>query len=598
MYVGSAEFRAANDKPVQKHKISGTIDGIAFTPNNLLQGSVTVTNQCSDSTDAKIGGVYVGTLKMTFLSNIGIEPETWAGRVIVLNFSLLTDEEPETWETFSLGVFTVAAAERNLQGVTVTAYDNMTKFDKKITWEYLPSGTLYTILSDVCSKAGVTCGMTQAQCEALPNGTENLGMYPGNDCETLRDILFYLAELVAGFCTINRAGELIIKSFINQINIIGTTPELPADRRLTGASISDYTTHFTGVSWHNMKTETEDVSGSSGGGIIYDLGANPFLQYGTGQTIMNMADQIRQAIGYPLRPFSATIMSAPIWELGDKIKLTEGIAEDYNSVTIIHSVTFTAGKGTKIQCFGANPVIVASNTQNKAASSAGNSARLNSTGFKRYSNLEGITIGPAPEKVTEINFVAEKETDFDIWHEYLIETTLGSGSTAVELTATYYLDGDLLDRKPVETYEDAAKHILTLNYSEGVTDGTHTWEVYLQASGGTATIKPNEAIAVLKGEGLSKAEIWDGLIILSDSVQAVPFIMEQGTISESFTLSLFDPVMLQLAENVANHPITMAQAGITETVNLTLYQPAWPIGEEDSTDVLAIETGNFYIETE
>ena len=597
MYSGSLAFRAANAEPLQRHSISGTIDGVPFTADNVLIGSVTVSNQCSDSTDMKIGGVYVGTLKMTFLSNIGITPETWAGRVIVLNFSLLTDEDPETWETFSLGVFTVAQAERNLQGVTVTAYDNMTKFDKKITWEYLPSGSLYSILLDVCTKAGVTFGMSQAQCEALPNGTENLGMYPGNDCETLRDVLFYLAELVAGFCTINRNGELIVKSYINQINVLGTVPTLPADRRLTGASISDYTTHFTGVTWKDMKTESDNLVGSDSG-IVYNLGANPFLQYGTNQTLFNMAHAIIDSISYPFRPFSATIMSAPVWELGDRIKLTDGIAEDYNSVTVIHSVVFTAGKGTKLQCFGANPVIVASNTQNKAANGAGNSARLNSTNYKRFSNLEGITVGSAPEKVTEISFVAEKETDFDVWHEYLIETTLGSGSTAVELTATYYLDGDLLDRKPVETYEDAAKHILTLNYSEGVSDGVHTWEVYLQASGGTATIKPNEAIAVLKGEGLSKAETWDGIIILADSLQALPIKMGTGSISESFTLTLYDPVTLQLSDSVAALAIKMGTPTITENVNLTMYQPAWPIGEETSTFVLAPETGDFYIETE
>ena len=167
MYTGSADFQAANNQPIQMHKISGTVDGTAFGPENVLINSVRITNQCSDSVDAQIGAVYIGQLEITFLPNIGISPTTWQGREIALNFSLLINETPETWETFSLGVFTVASAERTLQGFSITAYDNMSKFDKMASWDYLPSGTLYSILNDICTECGVTFGMSKADCEAI-----------------------------------------------------------------------------------------------------------------------------------------------------------------------------------------------------------------------------------------------------------------------------------------------------------------------------------------------------------------------------------------------------------------------------------------------
>ena len=598
MYVGSAEFRAANDKPVQKHRISGTIDGIAFTPNNLLQGSVTVTNQCSDSSDAKIGAVFIGQLKCTFLPNIGIAEQTWQGREIVLNFSLLTQEVPEVWETFSLGKYIVSSAERTLQGFVITAYDYMSKFDKPCSWDYLPNGSVYSILNDICNKCGVQLGVSSADCTALPNGNMSIGLYPGSDVKTYRDILYWLSQTVAGFCTMDRLGRLVIKSYKTILEAAGDVPELPQDKRLTSAKISDYTTDFCGVYLFNMKDQTTHYYGSTGQGVRYDLGQNPFLQYGTAAQITTMAHLIRYAIAYDLRPFQASIMSAPIWELGDRIKLTGGIATGYDTVTVIHSINYTAGKGMTLQCFGANPAIVASGTQNKAAGSAEKSAQMQTTSYKRYANNSNITVNSTPQKVVEVTFTAEKNTDFEVWHEILLKSALGTGSPAVELTAVYYLDGDELVRKPVETYTDNNKHILTLQYSEAVTEGNHIWEVYLEASGGTASINTSDAIAVLKGQGLAKAETWDGIIIVDDNVEPVPITMDVATVSESYTLTLPDPVLIQLSETLNASDIDMHHSTITATYNLTMYQPGYPIEEEEGTDILATETGDYYIETE
>lgn len=601
MYIGSADFQTANSQPIQKHRISGTIDGNAFGPENVLLNSVTIKNQCSDSQDATIGAVYIGQLDITFLTNLNITPTTWAGRVIVINFSLLTDEDPETWETFTLGSFTVSQAERTMQGVQVTAYDNMAKFDKPVTWDYLPAGSLYTILQDVCIRCGVTLGMTSEQCAALPNGSEALALYPGSDVKNFRDILFWLSQTVAGFATIDRTGKLILKSYTNILADADPVTALPADRRLQGASISDYVTRFRGVTLFNMKTEESKYYGAAGIDPIYDLGANPFLQYGTPGTILNMVNRIVSGISYHLRPFTASIMSAPVWELGDRIKLTGGIAQGYDSVTVVHAYTYTSGKGMQLDCFGANPALLASGTQNKAAGTASNSARLQGLSFKRYANPGNITVSTIPAKIVDITFTAEKETDFDVWHEFLLTTALDPGSTAVEVEAIYYLDGIELIRKPVETWEDEAQHILTLNYSEAVADGNHQWEVYLVASGGTASINTSGAIAVLKGQGLSKADTWDGIILLNDDVNPVWWTIEPQVITEAYNLIITEGADVYhwiYNENVGAQFLEINTAAITESFNIIFVQPANPIEEEESTDVLADETGIYFIGTE
>lgn len=601
MYTGSADFQAANNQPIQMHKISGTVDGTAFGPENVLINSVRITNQCSDSVDAQIGAVYIGQLEITFLPNIGISPTTWQGREIALNFSLLIDETPETWETFSLGVFTVASAERTLQGFSITAYDNMSKFDKAASWDYLPSGTLYSILNDICTECGVTFGMSQTDCEALPNGDwPNIAMYPGSSVQTYRDILYWLSQLVAGFATCDRSGRLVLRSYSTILAAPGNVPQLPQDKRLTGASISDYVTNFRGVTLYNMKEEEDKYYGDPiGTGVVYDLGANPFIQYGTAVTIRDMCLNIANAIKYKLRPFTASIMSAPIWELGDRLQLSGGIATGYNSTTVIHAISYAHGQSTQLQCFGENPSIAASGTQDKTASTASKSTAQANTSYRRYANPGAVTVSTIPEKVAEITFTAEKNTDFEVWHEILLTSALDPGETAMEIEAVYYLDGTELVRKPVETYEDAARHILTLNYSAGVNEGNHLWEVYLVATGGTASINTNDAIAVLKGQGLSRAEAWDGIIYLTDDVHAVPMPLDVATIDDtSFTLTLVDYETISLSDNVNAAEMAMNAQGFTEVFNIALYQPTAPISVEESDAFIATEEDGHYIETE
>ena len=597
MYTGSADFETANAQAIQKHRISGTIDGVAFGPSNILAGSFSITNQCSDTSDAKIGGVYLGMLKCTFLTNTNIPLTTWQGRVISVRFDLLIDEDPETWEGFSLGVFTVAQAERNLQGVTITAYDNMSVFDAPVAWDYLPNGHVYDVLDDICTRTGITLATTQAQCEAMPNGTENIALFPGSDVKTYRDILHYLSQVVAGFVTMNGDGELVLKSFIVELSKAGAAPTLPEGKRLTGANISDYVTNFKGVYLYSMKEETVKYYGADGaGGVVYDLGANPFLQYGTASVIRDMCNRIVTGISYHLRPFKAQIMSAPIWELGDRIKLTGGIATGYDTVTVIHGISFTAGRGTVLSCYGANPVLASSDTQNKAAAAASNSAKLSGITYKRDINPSALTISTDPVKVTEIQFTAEKDTEVEVWHEYLITTAPGGGG-AMTLTAYYYLDGVLLDRRPVETYEDAAAHILGTQYSWPSDAGVHMWQVYLEASGGTATISPSKGIAVLKGQGISKADTWDGIIYLTDTVPTWEYMASLMGFTELLNVTLYDAELQTFSATIAGYTQANTAGSLTGSLTITLQQPYWPLMIEPIDYLLGTEDGD-YLQTE
>lgn len=515
MYVGSADFQTVNAHPIQKQRITGTVDGVAFVSNDLLSGSLTISNQCSDSSDYKIGGVFVGQMSVTFLRSFDVEAETWQGKQIVVMFGLCIDEENDVWEDYSLGHFTVYEANSVADGISIKAYDAMANFDKVATWQ--PVGTLYQILQKLCQRCNVTLGMTQLEVEALPNGMQNYGLWPENDCTTYRDLLYWCAVTVGGFATINRDGELVLKSFKRIMDQVATTPTLPWDKRCTGARVSDYKTYYRGLYLTDAKTDEVKFYGAMSGGPVYDMGKNPFIQYGTQTTKDQMANNVLQSLQVRLRPFEATILSCPIWEPGDIISIAGGIATGYESRTVVHSWNYTS-QGTKIACYGSNPAL-ANVTKDKASAAASKSAAMNGISYKRYSNPNEITVTGSEAKVCDIYFTAEKVTDVEMWHEVLLETSLSDPSMTVE--AVYYLDGIELSRRPIETYTDSADHILTLNYCIGVDEGNHRWEVYLTATGGTATLDAEDGISVLKGQGLAKGDVWDGVIILADEVSYI-----------------------------------------------------------------------------
>lgn len=531
MYVGSEAFQTVNSHPIQKQRITGTVDGVAFTASDILSGSLSISNQCSDSSDYKIGGVFVGQMTVTFLKSFSVTAETWQGKEIVVNFGLCIDEVNDTWETFCLGHFFVYEANSVEDGIVVTAYDAMAKFDNVATWQ--PVGTLYQVLYKLCQRCGVTLGMTQLEVEALPNGTMNYGLWPENDCTTYRDLLYWCAVTVGGFATIDRSGKLVVKSFKRIYEQVATTPVLAWDKRCTGARVSDYRTFYRGLYLTDAKTNEVNYYGLSSTGPTYDMGKNPFIQYGTQTTKDQMAENVLGSLQIRLRPFEATILSAPIWELGDIISMTGGLATGYESRTIVHSVQYTA-QGTKIACFGSNPALINA-SGDKSASAANKSAAMNGISYKRYSNPNEITVQGSEAKVCDIYFTADKVTDVEMWHEVLLDTALSDPSMTIE--AVYYLDGVELSRRPVETYTDSAEHILTLNYCIGVDEGNHRWEVYLIATGGTATLDAEDAISVLKGQGLSKGDVWDGVIILADEVAYIYATMLNTTLSESITVN-------------------------------------------------------------
>ena len=595
MFIGSAAFQTANAKLIQKRKRRGTIDDIPFTGDNILAGSLSITNQCSDGKDSKIGAVNIGVLKATFTS-LAVTPRTWRGRVITLEEGLCVSENPDTYEWFQLGVWVVASSDHVADGVTVTAYDAMSLFDVALPDSYIISGSMHGILTAICSTCGAELGMTKAEVEALPNGLAPLGAYQPNDCTTYRDLIYWLSVTAGGFATINRLGKLVIRTY-DRPNTVDAT--IDGDPRENGSKFSDWLTNFGSAAFENIDGSV-DVYGTPGVGVQYSVGFDPFLQYGTGSTKRQMRGAVMTALQkIQFMPFSINLMSAPVFELGDIIFLTGGDASSVPHIGCVQYISYSPDKGLTLKGFGADPNLRNAQTGKDAASSAANRATAASEMvIKKYENLMAINVDDNETKVVEIDFNAVRQTEVEVWHEFQILTQLDPGETSMTVEAVYYLDGIEQDRRPVETYTDSAEHVLGLQYERPIDDpGPHTWEVYLVADGGTVALDIKDALSVLKGQGISKAEVWDGIIYLVDKFTRFTYSSSLVPLTDTVTVTLSDNETISLSDEFDRFTAPSSMRTLTESLSIAFDQPVWPLALETG-ELIGLETDSDYIETE
>lgn len=262
MYQVTSAFLEQMKSPIQEHRITGTIGSVSFSEANIVQGSFSISNQSTDTNDVVLGSCYVGQLTCEF-TGISIAWGKWINKVITPSFGLKTGD---TWEEVPLGIFTVKEAKHTDHGVQVTAYDRMIKFDKKFKKaNYMNMSGMWNIISQLCADSGVTLGMTRQEIEALPNGSRTgINVYGSkgkkaefaNDITTLRDLLFWVAQTLGCFATINRAGQLEFRPYTQTV-----VDRITNEHRLDGATFADYITHYVGIYLENLDDNTEDYYG-------------------------------------------------------------------------------------------------------------------------------------------------------------------------------------------------------------------------------------------------------------------------------------------------------------------------------------------------
>lgn len=566
MYPVSKEYQKAISESSRSFFWTGMITTKAgkkytFGNKDIVKGSGYISRQCSGSSEIELGSVYAAELGISLFSDI--DRYSLEDASITISFHLKVGD---AYEEVPMGIFYIAEANRKIKTLELKAYDTMLNLDKNFN-KGLSSAFPYDFLSLLSKACHVELAQTKEEIEALTNGAELLGIYQENDIETWRDFLYYLAQALGCFSTIDRDGKLRLIQY-------GITDNKTVDsRHRFSSTFSDFVTRYTAVSSTNKKTDiAEYYSVKPDDGLTMNLGVNPLLQFGLEEKRKRIINNILSAITVvDYVPFDSDTIGDPALDLGDVIKFTGGHADETKRSAITSIETKINGKQT-IKCVGKNPRLASAKSKNDK-NIAGLESSMNENKLSIYTYVNALKIGVGSEKTSIINieFASGDETNAEFHAEVILdvksnavsrkvdaETTIeiGEENKVISIPVNWTDDGKtllkayyVLDGKEVEQFHPSetwfsGKHLLNLYYPiiEMKANELHTFEVLIELTNGTATIEPQNAMATISGQGLGAQERWDGRITVDEEIKMVELSgLPTNTIHDKVVAALIAP---------------------------------------------------------
>lgn len=592
MYPVSDAFMQAIKSNTRKYYWTGTITTsdkktYEFGNEDIVKGSGYISRQCCGNSEIELGSVYAAELGISLFCDI--DRYTLDGAEIKLWFHLLLDDG--STESIPMGVFYVAEANRRIKTLELKAYDGMLSLDKSFN-KGLSSAAPYEFLSLLSKACHVELAQTKEEIEALPNGTELLGIYQDNDIESWRDFLYYLAQTLGCFAVINRYGKLSLTSY-------GSTPVMAIDiRHRFSSSFSDFVTRYTAVSSTNKKTETaEYYAKDPDDGLTMNLGVNPLLQFGLEETRKRIINTILDVVSnVEYVPFDSETIGNPALDLGDVLRFTGGHADETKQSAITSIYTKINGKQT-VKCVGKNPRLAAAKSKNDKNIS-GLISSIGETKLSIYTFTNALALDAGEEKLSIINmeFASGDETNAEFHAQAIMEvesnpntrmltaeTTIDLGTTTddegnevenkkvISLPLSWNEDGKtalsvfyVLDGHEVEEFHPkeswlSGKHLLTLYYPiiSLTANQLHTFEVLISMKNGTGHIEAQNIMATITGQGLGVQERWDGRITADDTLKKILLSsMPTHTLHDTVTVHFLAPKKTGLNDHVTSISLT------------------------------------------
>ncbi len=568
MYPVSEAFLQAVQGNTRKYYWTGKITTVAgveysFTQEDIVKGSGYITAQCCGNSEIELGAVYAAEMGISLF--LDIDRYTLEDAKVELSYHLRLADG--SYEAVPMGIFEVSEANRTAHVLELKAYDYMLRFDRDFNG-FETIGTAYGMMALCGTACGVELAQSQAEIEALPNGSELLSIYPENDIETYRDVLYFTAQVLGGFFCINREGKLEFRQY-------GNTPVMEIlQKHRFSSSFSDFVTRYTAVSSTNLRTQTAEYYAlEEDDGLTMNLGINPLLQFGLEETRAELCRNILTALAVVnYVPFDSDTIGNPALDLGDVLTFSGGQA-DSQQITCVTSFTVKIGGRQSLKCVGKNPRLSQAKSKNdKNISGLLNQIEAGKIGIHTFTNASAYTLGETNVRIISIEFASKEENHAQFFGQVVVDvvadtvertanangtivvpfpaTAADSGtdtnadsteggaaedstevSVDVSLPVTWTEDGkvicyvtfelndaEILLHRPVETWH-SGKHILSLYYpiENVVPNITNTFNVYLRMENGSGTVGIGDCIASISGQAMAAAAAWDGKITIEES---------------------------------------------------------------------------------
>lgn len=584
MYPVSEAFLQAVQGNTRKYYWTGRITTVAgaeysFTQEDIVKGSGYITAQCCGNSEIELGAVYAAEMGISLF--LDIDRYTLEDARVELTYHLRLADG--SYEAVPMGIFEVSEANRTAHVLELKAYDYMLRFDRDFNG-FETIGTAYGMMALCSTACGVELAQSQAEIEALPNGSELLSIYPENDVETYRDVLYFTAQVLGGFFCINREGKLEFRQYGNM-----PVMEILQKHRFS-SSFSDFVTRYTAVSSTNLRTQTAEYYAlEEDDGLTMNLGINPLLQFGLGETRAELCRNILSALSVVnYVPFDSDTIGNPALDLGDVLTFSGGQA-DNQQITCVTSFTVKIGGRQSLKCVGKNPRLSQAKSKNdKNISGLLNQVEAGKIGIHTFTNASAYTLGETNVRIISIEFASKEENHAQFFGQVVVDaaakaversanasgtivvpfpfpTTGNDADTGIESTeegtaadstdvsvdvslpvtwteggkvicyVTFELnDAEILLHRPVETWH-SGKHILSLYYpiENVVPNITNTFNVYLRMENGSGTVGIGDCIASISGQAMAAAAAWDGKITIEET--AALFSIGGGLTGKSFT---------------------------------------------------------------
>lgn len=591
MYPVSEAFLQAVQGNTRKYYWTGkitTAGGVEypFDQEDIVKGSGYITAQCCGNSEIELGAVYAAEMGLSLF--LDIDRYTLEDAEVELAYHLRLASG--AYETVPMGIFEVSEANRTVHVLELKAYDRMLRFDRTFNG-FETIGTAYGMMALCSTACGVELAQTQAEIEALPNGSELLSIYPENDIETYRDVLYFTAQVLGGFFCINRAGKLEFRQY-GETSVM----EIQQKHRFS-STFSDFVTRYTAVSSTNLRTQTSEYYAlETDDGLTMNLGVNPLLQFGLEETRAELCGNILDALSkVNYVPFDSDTIGNPALDLGDVLTFSGGQA-DAGQITCVTSFTVKIGGRQSLKCVGKNPRLSQAKSKNdKNISGLLNQIEAGKIGIHTFTNVSEYTIGETDVRIISIEFASKEENHAQFFGQVVVDVAAdpaarsanaigtvvipfpsgesegsepsgtasagneaGTSSSAadaagtdisvdVSLPVTWTEDGkavcyvtfelnnaEILLHHPVETWH-SGKHILSLYYpiENIVPNITNTFNVYLRMEDGSGSVGIGDCIASISGQAMAAAAAWDGRIDIEET--AALFSVGGGLQGKGFT---------------------------------------------------------------
>ena len=515
MYPTSSAYQKAVCASVRTDRVNGSLtltDGtvLTLTDADIVSGSLCMDNQCVNGEELAFGCAYLGQVSLQLRTDLS--RYALYGACLRLDYALLLPDA--SWETVPLGVFTVAEAERRAGFVSLKAYDNLVKLDTRYDGSVL-AGTAYEILRQIAENCGLALGQTAAEIAALnPNAALSRQLDATYNVDTWRDCAAAVAQLLGGFATVDRSGQLVVRTF-------AAAPCRTLDKTARSkTAVADYLCRCTALVLE-LQNGTAVSTADPDDGLTLTVTDFPLAENGLPATRQSICDNLFAALQtLPYTPAEVRLPGDPALDLGDRLALpmADGTAPE---MLITHTVWKYRG-GQTVKAVGKNPYLAGGGDRTEARlRSLAASAEANRTIYYCFTNASKVQAAETEKTVANLSFVTTRDTGA-VFMAQLLLTAAPSGDTPLTVTVRYYMDGVPLDYAPRQSMA-AGEHTLALFYpfAELLGAATRRWSVRLVCEGGTVTVEKGGLKAVISGQGMAAGKVWDGTLTAEETLPAV-----------------------------------------------------------------------------